>query len=457
MSQFKTLSLMLLIFFATVSIFIISFAKTTAQTSNDSVKVQLIVENCNYNNICEPSFGENFQGCASDCQPPPPATTTPPSSRKSGSHQSLIIIATVIPGDTFATITWETDSPTRSIIKWGTTLDYESGAIAEISYGTYHEIKLNNLTSGTRYFYKIEATDEIGFQLDGQGQFFTLPSPDTIAPSNVSGIHIELKNNLSGNYLHITWTNPDDFDFENVRIIRSTNFYVLDPTDQIKIYQGKENSYDDFNIIPNADYYYSFFTQDSDGNFSSGALAHVRLQIISDQITKNPYGLLYPENNNNASSSQPLINISDFDVMQPGSNANEWIHLIFDNGIATAEIAKPIIMIINKDELITGTKYILISFEDENNAKRFNTYWIRPLKDENIYQANIPAFHKVGNYSFFVTFLNSDKKVISQSHGVFQVQESEVTEPYSIFNLIYLWISQIIKWVKAFLATILSL
>lgn len=45
--------------------------------ADDSVKIQVSVDNCNNNGICEPSLGETYSGCPLDlCEPPPVISTT---------------------------------------------------------------------------------------------------------------------------------------------------------------------------------------------------------------------------------------------------------------------------------------------------------------------------------------------------------------------------------------------
>ncbi len=61
-----------------------------------------------------------------------------------------------------AVISWNTKNPAIAKVFWGKTLDYEQGALSEISYLNNHSAKIENLFPNTEYFFKIEITDHFG-------------------------------------------------------------------------------------------------------------------------------------------------------------------------------------------------------------------------------------------------------------------------------------------------------
>lgn len=68
----------------------------------------------------------------------------------------------------------------------------------------------------------------------------------------------------------IKWDNPDDDNFKEVEIYKSEDFPILIPKSGELIYWGRENSFGDLNIENEIVYYYTVFTKDKKGNYSSG-------------------------------------------------------------------------------------------------------------------------------------------------------------------------------------------
>ncbi|QDY27160.1 fibronectin type III domain-containing protein [Clostridium botulinum] len=66
--------------------------------------------------------------------------------------------------------------------------------------------------------------------------------------------------------ISLSWTNPNDVDFDKVKIIRKEGSKPLNETDGIVIYEGKDSYYVDTNLTNNIDYYYRFFTYDDSNN-----------------------------------------------------------------------------------------------------------------------------------------------------------------------------------------------
>jgi hypothetical protein len=58
-----------------------------------------------------------------------------------------------------ATITWETDEPGDSMVKYGTGPGNYTKNVCDASYVTYHSITIANLTSNTTYYYVVNSTD----------------------------------------------------------------------------------------------------------------------------------------------------------------------------------------------------------------------------------------------------------------------------------------------------------
>ena len=64
-----------------------------------------------------------------------------------------------IPTKDSANITWETDEPGDSLVKYGTEPGNYTKIVYDASYVTYHSITIANLTSNTTYYYVVNSTD----------------------------------------------------------------------------------------------------------------------------------------------------------------------------------------------------------------------------------------------------------------------------------------------------------
>lgn len=86
---------------------------------------------------------------------------------------------------TGATITWQTDEPTRSTIALGTTTAYELFSLAgETDASLAHQAVITGLTPAQLLHFTIEATDAAGNRTQTNDQTFsTLALPDTTAPT----------------------------------------------------------------------------------------------------------------------------------------------------------------------------------------------------------------------------------------------------------------------------------
>ena len=150
------------------------------------------------------------------------ATSTPLVSGGSGSTNgsSFIYGLTITPHTTDSVVTFNTISPARSTISWGVTPDFEVGTITSILYDTAHEITITGLTDDTHYYVRITVVGARGVQSSVTSQFTTnsLNPTSILNPSNFTAI----PKGVGQNGINLSWTNPSDPTFANVRIIRST-------------------------------------------------------------------------------------------------------------------------------------------------------------------------------------------------------------------------------------------
>jgi phosphodiesterase/alkaline phosphatase D-like protein len=61
-----------------------------------------------------------------------------------------------------AVIIWSTDEPATSQVEYGTTPNYGLKSLKNENLATNHRVDLSGLTPGTKYFFKVKSTDEVG-------------------------------------------------------------------------------------------------------------------------------------------------------------------------------------------------------------------------------------------------------------------------------------------------------
>ncbi|MEM2947066.1 MAG: fibronectin type III domain-containing protein [Candidatus Bathyarchaeia archaeon] len=180
--------------------------------------------------------------------------------------------------ETSAEVTWQTDEPANSVLRYGLTTAYELGTITLGELVTSHSIPLYSLTPNTLYHFKVSSTDAAGNTATSTDRTFTT-LPDRTPPANVTNF---TATPTPARTIMLTWTNPTDPDFAGVVIRRSFDNYPRSPTDGELVFDGLAESFEDTNFTPddyNRPVYYTIFAYDFSGNFSSGAVAQATIVV----------------------------------------------------------------------------------------------------------------------------------------------------------------------------------
>jgi hypothetical protein len=244
----------------------------TKVSAQDSVNVNLNVEGCNNNFICEAVIGEDANSCPNDCGV---ATTTPPtqgdgsSGGSSGSKLDQkkdfeIFIESIETTASTIRIVWTSSVPTNGTFSWSASSGYNLGSLQEIGYITRHNLVLTNLSAETSYAITLSATDLYGnvqtriINSITQKSITAIPSVSNVSASDQDGGMI------------LRWQNPSS-QFDYVRIVKSDDFFPSGPYDGEVVYEGGAQSFFDPEIVEGTRYYYSIFVK-SGSEFSPGVL-----------------------------------------------------------------------------------------------------------------------------------------------------------------------------------------
>jgi len=174
------------------------------------------------------------------------------------------------PGINSAAVTFDTDKDTISQVKYGTNTDLVSSAFEGVTASKSHNFTLLNLSANKTYYYKIIATDSnLNSTSTAILNFKTLA--DTTAPPNVSDLQIVAGNNS----FNLSWKNPSlSFtpDFSGVKVLRKIGSKATGPNDSSAtvVYNGKNESLSNDIVVAGFNYFYTVFSYDTSGNFSSG-------------------------------------------------------------------------------------------------------------------------------------------------------------------------------------------
>jgi hypothetical protein len=371
MRNYRFIKILFLATFLFLSSFSLSFASAT-----DSIDVKLKVGSCNNNGICELANYEDIFGFPADCTP----IIVPPSPSKGprGSSVDYFKDLTVEVTYNSAIIRWKSTIATRSYVKWGVNPNYKDGVLVDINFQFNHKVEITNLQAGTFYYFNIQSENLLGKTngLDNQ-VFQTLYLSDITPPSNLTDI--VARSGLSG--ITISWKNPQDEDLDYVRVMKNTDHYHSSPFIGHLAYKGNGEYFTDSDVRVGNKYFYSLFSRDKTGNYSSGSLV---------DVIYNPKGEDMSSNLAQVGKIEPLSN--KYIVSQGESN--------FDFKIAN------IISLKGDEPVKVKTDYSSESNNDDmwveiiDKSNNINKYFFSRIKDKDGFMtADIPPFNIGGYYS----------------------------------------------------------
>ena len=225
------------------------------------------------------------------------------------------------------------------------------------------------------------------------------PEPPIITPSDVE--NLEIVPNPEDKKIIIKWDNPDDANFKEVEIYRSEDFPPLIPSSGELIYQGQENSFEDKNTEENVIYYYSAFTKDKNGNYSSG-------KTVIGTFKKMPVSPI------NKISVEDVSFIAHDKALLLPKYENNKIYVFTGNEIGVYYDAK---------NLPKTLKTILITVDK-------SSYILNLDEQKSFYKTKLVAPQIAGNYPMMISVLDFKHGKIYQTKA-----EMEVVSHGAIYEL----------------------
>jgi len=229
---------------------------------------------------------------------------------------------------------------------------------------------------------------------------------DTKSPANISDFLAKGEDSK----ITLQWKNPSELDFKSVKIMRSTDFYPATPSDGQLIYNSSGEYYVDINVKNGTRYYYTAFSYDEAGNYSSGAITSATPQKEGEKITEIPF------TEDILSKIEPPEEIAkltpkDFNLMQ-GGKLIPFIDL--DQTKFNAVFGEPLTISIPYEKFPEVLKTIMVTIEkqalisDDSQGvieKKSFSFLLRVNKEKTAYLATLIA-PDPGNYPLKITILD---------------------------------------------------
>ena len=330
-------------------------------------------------------------------------------------------------GTSSVPVSWNTNLLAYSILSWGETLDYELGSMAEFVPATPHLFTIEDLSPGTPYFFKIAAyeagnpdnsTSSLGHSFDTEG-FATDETPAN--PANFTAVY-----DVSESAVLLSWENPSDPDFSVVRIVRSTTFFIDDPEDGEVIYEGSGEFFEDSGVAEGVTYYYTIFTRDDGGNYSSGAIASET--IPGEDILPEPDDELDEEPDEETELPVTVPDIFDsLPIAKDLPPELQNLTFIFKQGDTEKEFAEgsrislggteSTTLYISYDNLPEVLKTIAVTMRHPRDKDKIFSFLLRVDEEKSRYEATIGPLLDAGEYSVNIYVLDHSRAKLAEVRG----------------------------------------
>ncbi|MFA5737116.1 MAG: hypothetical protein WCX70_00265 [Candidatus Paceibacterota bacterium] len=259
-------------------------------------------------------------------------------------------------------------------------------------------------------------------------------------PSNVSNFSVYYDETETKAFL--SWENPIE-DFVFVRIVRLEDGISGGPDEGILIYQGDEQLAQDSTVEIGKKYFYTAFTRNNQGEYSSGAVTFLDLvekeeeeieEEIEEEDEKEEGGEDSSEGGGRGDSgvrdfpdpfaklslatSTPLLESSWFlRLLQPG----EPVKLFNRGEMIYIKGGKSLTLEMNYKVMPKVLKTIGVTFVDINNLQNTTAVILRASADKRVYQATLSPFEYGGVYEMYIYLIDYDNQTVVPTRGEISV------------------------------------
>ncbi len=375
------------------------------------------------------ALNESVQSASSTATtlPAPVSTNSGGGGGKSQTSVPQIYNLVVTPNQSGAVISWNTSVPVQSTLSWGLTSNLEKGNVSETFFTTFHSVTLPNLLSGTNYQFLIQVVSGYGGYNELRSQFATVGIPQ----GNVNARNFTATAGVDR--ILLKWKNPT-VNFAEERIVRSESFYPADPSDGEVVYEGGGEVSEDASVTIGTRYYYTLFTKDTDGNYSSGLLATARIPVPGEPVGANPDTL---GNLPDAPNVDPIIRaltFLDFDFIQHGKKIQA------DGSGAGVSIdgLENLTVSLDYKKVPEVLKSIAITLTHPTDPSKTFSFLLRINKEKTAYTATIGALGDSGTYGVHIAIVDYKNRGLKNIFGNLLASAENAIDSRNTFFLLLL-------------------
>lgn len=343
------------------------------------------------------------------------AITTAANGRPGTTHtltpESFII--DVAPGTDRALVNTSSPLPVQLRLMWGDTYDVSEGTIDTPLYKQKHETLVTGLTPNTDYWLLVIATDGQGRSIEKRVKFHTQSDiRETIAtnPSNFEAHALE-------DGIHLTWKNPTEASFKEVRIMRKEGDIATDPYDGVPIYEGAREAFIDKTVADGGIYGYTIFARTGDGSFSSGAVLVVR--AFSKQTIGDAQVVVVPHGGHIADGKNLLDALT---IIQDGiaHDAGDGRFILAGDRAFTLSLSINVVPHV--------LKTIVVTMRDPAHLEKTFSFLLRINAEGSAYEARVGALGRNGAFETILSVLNAETQSIEST--AFTIESQNIAIRY---------------------------
>jgi len=214
--------------------------------------------------------------------------------------------------------------------------------------------------------------------------------------------------------ISLSWTMPVGFDILGIRLVRSDKFFPRDPSEGEVIVEGNVSSFDDAEVEIGKEYFYTIFTKDFRGRYSSGAVANARLPIPGIAVPPKYIPFIDVPMATGVSPIISGLTLRDFDFIQDGR--------ILPNDGETIAIdgTKNLTVRLDYSKISESLKTIALTLTDPGDSTKVFSFLLRVNESETAFESTIGPLGRSGRYGLFVSVLDYKNQGLKQLQGNLQ-------------------------------------
>jgi fibronectin type 3 domain-containing protein len=339
-----------------------------------------------------------------------PATVTSGSGSVSGvgsSNSNTLYNFSIIPSENKALVSFGTYSSAKITLSYGLDTLYSMGTLTENAPGTNHSFIIKDLTPSTTYHLKIVINAENGSIRTLEDIVFTTTAmPTSVLPPNAT----HFKAVSDGTNINLSWVLPVKADITSVRVVRSTSFYPATPDDGEVVFEGLAQNAVDTNAKKGVQYYYSLFTEDFSGNFSSGVVTDGRI-LLPGELPATTTPLQNLPHATNVAPEIAALTLKDFLFVQNGDSLPLNDDMVLIDGNKNLEVA----LMYYKVPAVLKT--IAVTLVTEGTDPQSFTFILKANADKTRYEATIAPLGVTAMYAMHLTVVDFKNQGLKSIDG----------------------------------------